>query len=82
MNTKAKTPLGDKISGVVYNIPCYCVEHAYTDETDRMWGTREGEHKDKVRLTLQYIERGQIENAQNILQDSRTSKKNTSTNEN
>ena len=65
LNTKAKTPLGDKISGVVYNIPCYCVEHAYTGETDRMWGTREGEHKDKVRLTLQDIERGQIENAQN-----------------
>ena len=65
LSTKAKTPLGDKNSGIVYNIPCYCTKHAYTGETDRMWGTRQGEHRDKVRLTIQDIQQGQIESAQN-----------------
>lgn len=60
----AKTPLGNKISGLVYNIPCYCETNAYTGETDRMWESREGEHKDKVRLTLRDIETGHIESAQ------------------
>ena len=61
---KARTPLGDKMAGIVYNIPCYCENHAYTGETDRMWGTRQSEHKDKVRLTLQDIENGLVESAQ------------------
>ena len=60
----AKTPLGNKISGVVYNIPCYCKKHAYTGETDRMWGSRECEHQNKVRLTLQDIEAGQLGSAE------------------
>ena len=33
-------------------------------ETDRMWGSRECEHKNKVRLTLKDIETGKIESAQ------------------
>lgn len=64
LTAKVKTPLGDKASGIVYNIPCRCEKHAYTGETDRMWETRENEHKDKVRLTMQDIENGQIESAQ------------------
>lgn len=60
----AKTPLGDKNSGVVYNIPCKCKKNAYTGETDRMWGSREDEHEKKVRLTLQDMERGNIESAE------------------
>ena len=66
---KAKTPLGSKNGKVVYNIPCKCVSHAYTGETDRMWCTREDEHKAKVRLTLQDIENGQAERAQERMND-------------
>ena len=44
----AKTPLGDKNTNVVYNIPCGCKKNGYTGETDRMWKTREKEHRDKV----------------------------------
>ena len=36
LTAKVKTPLGDKASGIVYNIPCKCQDHAYTGETDRM----------------------------------------------
>ena len=64
LTAKVKTPLGDKASGIVYNIPCKCQDHAYTGETDRMWGTRENEHKDKVRLTMHDIENGNDESAQ------------------
>ena len=39
---KAKTPLGDKNSSVVYNIPCKCEKFGYTGETERKWGTRKG----------------------------------------
>ena len=61
----AKTPLGEKNSGIVYNIPCKCNKNAYIGETERMWGTRKGEHENKVRLTLQDIETGLLESAQN-----------------
>ena len=61
--SSAKTPLGDKNTNVVYNIPCKCVKHAYTGETDRKWGTREKEHQNKVRLTLNDIEKGNIDKA-------------------
>ena len=37
----AKTPLGNKISGLVYNIPCHFETNAYTGETDRMWESRD-----------------------------------------
>ena len=52
------------MAGIVYNVPSYCEDHAYIGETDRMWGTRQGEHKDKVRLTVQDIEDGRVESAQ------------------
>ena len=64
LTAKVETPLGDKASGVEYNIPCKCQDHAYTGETDRIWGTRENEHKDKVRLTMQDIAGGNNESAQ------------------
>ena len=35
LTSKARTPLGDKSSQVLYNIPCRCAEHVYTRETDR-----------------------------------------------
>ena len=69
LTTNAKTPLGNKNSKVVYNIPCKCEEHAYTGETDRMWGTREKEHKNKVRLTKADIEKGDLESATKRMND-------------
>ena len=63
LTTKAKTPLGDKNSNVVYNIPCGCNKYSYTGETHRKWETRRKEHKDKVRLTKQDIDTGNIESA-------------------
>ena len=62
--SNAKTPLGGKTTNCVYNIPCKCKKHAYTGETDRKWESREKEHQDKVRLTLQDIEKGNNEKAQ------------------
>ena len=59
----AKTPLGKKNTNVVYDIPCKCRKHGYTGETDRKWESREKEHQDKVRLTKQDIEEGDMERA-------------------
>ena len=61
--TNAKTPLADKNSQVAYIIPCKCKENAYNGETDRMWESRKKEHQDKVRLTLQDAETGDIDKA-------------------
>ena len=33
--SKAKTPLGDKNSSVVYSIPCKCKKYGYVGETER-----------------------------------------------
>ena len=33
--TKAKTPLGDKNSNVIYNIPCGCGKYSYTGRSNR-----------------------------------------------
>ena len=63
-NRKAKTPLGDKNSSVVYNIPCKCEKFGYVGETERKWGTRKGEHEDKVRLTKTDVELGKKEAAE------------------
>ena len=62
--SSAKIPLGGKNTNAVYNIPCNCRTHAYTRETDQKWESREKEHPDKVRLTLQDIEKGNQERAQ------------------
>ena len=59
--SNAKTPLGKKNTNVVYDIPCKCEDHGYTGETDRKWESREKEHQDKVRLTMQDIEAGNTE---------------------
>ena len=61
--SNAKTPLKGKNTDVVYRIPCKCKKHSYTGETCRCWETREKEHEDKVRLTMQDIEAGNIEKA-------------------
>ena len=58
LTTKVKTPLGDKNSNVVYNIPCKCDRYTYTGETCRKWSTRRKEHQSKVRLTKRDIEEG------------------------
>ena len=63
LTTKAKTRLGDKNSNVVYNIPCGCEKYSYTGETHRKWETRRKEHHDKVRLTKQDIDAGNMESA-------------------
>ena len=49
---------------MVYNIPCKCQKHAYTGETDRKWETREKEHQNKVRLTIEDIQTGNTERAE------------------
>jgi rubrerythrin len=67
--SNAKTPLGDKNTNAVYNIPCKCQEYGYTGETDRKWGTRKKEHQDKVRLTKEDIRMGKIEHATKRMND-------------
>ena len=62
--SKAKTPLGDKNSAVVYSIPCKCEKFGYVGETERKWQTRKGEHEDKVRLTKADVELGKKEAAE------------------
>ena len=49
LTTKVKTPLGDKNSNVVYNIPCKCEKYTYTGETCRKWSTRRKEHEGTVK---------------------------------
>ena len=63
LTTNAKTPLGDKNTHVVYNIPCKCKKYSYTGETNRKWKTRKKEHHDKVRLTKEDIDAGNIQKA-------------------
>ena len=63
ITSKVKTPLGEKNSDIVYNIPCKCNHYSYTGETYRKWETRKKEHKAKVRLTQEDIQTGNIENA-------------------
>ena len=67
--SSAKTPLGGKNTNVVYRIPCKCVKYAYTGETDRKWCTREKEHQDKVRLTLNDIRNGKNDRANSRMND-------------
>ena len=67
--SNAKTPLGGKNTNVVYRIPCKCRVHSYTGETDRKWESRENEHKNKVRLTLQDIQNGDAEKARKRMND-------------
>ena len=69
LTSNAKTPLGDKNSSVVYTIPCKCGDYTYTGETYRKWKTRRREHEDKVRLTHQDIEDGNIERATERMND-------------
>ena len=59
----AKTPLGDRRKDVVYQIPCKCKKYSYTGETFRNWATRKKEHMDKVRLTKEDIESGNLHRA-------------------
>ena len=61
--SSAKTPLGDKNTNVVYNIPCKCERFTYVGETDRKWATRKKEHQDKVRLTKEDVQNGNMERA-------------------
>ena len=62
--SKAKTPLGDKKSCIVYNIPCKCGQYSYVGETDRKFATRKKEHQDKVRLTKEDISNDRMEMAE------------------
>ena len=63
LSTNAKTPLGEKNKNVIYNIPCGCGKYSYTGETDRKWKTRKKEHMDKVRLTHDDINSGDMQRA-------------------
>ena len=60
LTSNAKTPLGKKNTNVTYTIPCKCNKYSYNGETKQMWGTRE-----KERLTLEDIQRGNVESARN-----------------
>ena len=64
LTSNAKTPLGKKNTNITYNIPCKCDKYAYNGETKRMWGSREKEHRDKVRLTLEDVRRGDMASAE------------------
>ena len=65
LSTNAKTPLKEKNSCVVYNIPCKCGKYSYTGETDRKFETRKKEHQDKVRLTRGDMEDERYDRAEN-----------------
>ena len=67
--SSAKTPLGDKNTNIVYNIPCKCQKFTYVGETDRKWATRKKEHQDKVRLTKEDVENGNMERATSRMND-------------
>ena len=67
--SNAKTSLGKKNTNVVYDIPCKCQKFGYTGETDRKWESREKEHQDKIRLTKQDIEAGNVERATRRMND-------------
>ena len=67
--SSAKTPLGDKNTNVIYDIPCKCGKYTYVGETDRKWATRKKEHKDKVRLTKNDIGNGNVERATKRMND-------------
>ena len=69
LTSSAKTPLGEKNTNVVYRIPCKCKKFTYVGETERKWGTRKKEHRDKVRLTKEDIDRGDITRATNRMND-------------
>ena len=69
LTTSAKTPLGDKNTNVVYNIPCKCDKFAYIGETERKWATRKREYQDKVRLTQEDIKEGNITRATTRMND-------------
>ena len=56
--SKAKTTLVKNSTNVTYNIPCKCNKYACNGETKRKWRSREKEHQDKVRLTLEDIQKG------------------------
>ena len=64
LTSKAKTPIGDKSTDVVYHIPCKCKLYAYNGETHRKWCSRCKEHRDKVRLTKQDLEAGNTDAAE------------------
>jgi len=53
----------------VYKIPCGCQKNAYVGETDRKWKTRKKEHKDKVRLTHEDLETGNMDGASKRMND-------------
>ena len=63
LTAKAKIPLGDKNSHVIYNIPCGCNKYSYTGENSRKWESRRKEHHTKVRLTKEDLDAGSIESA-------------------
>ena len=67
--SSAKTPIGDKNTNIVYNIPCKCQKFTYVGETDRKWATRKKEHQDKVRLTKEDVENGNMERATSRMND-------------
>ena len=69
MVVNAKTPLGEKNTHIVYNIPCKCKQYAYTGESDRKWITRKKEHEDKVRLTHEDLNAGNTDKAAKRMND-------------
>ena len=66
LSTNAKTPLGDKNS----NVYVYSGEYTYTGETYRKWKTRRKEHENKVRLTHADLEAGNMEQANERMNES------------
>ena len=63
MQSKAKTPLGDKRSCVNYEIGCKCGKVVYKGETKRRFEERKKEHEDRERLTKRDLALGDEEAA-------------------
>ena len=69
IKNKAKTPLGQKNTNIVYSIPCGCKKYEYIGETDRKWETRKKEHQDKIRLMERDLRMGNKERAEKRMND-------------
>ena len=68
IKSRCQIPLGEKRSGVVYQIPCGCGA-VYTGETKRRFETRCSEHKQKVNLVTRDIANGDTEAAMKRMDD-------------
>ena len=58
LNSKARTPLGEKKSNVIYSTSCKCKNDIHIGEAYRMFETREKEEEAKICLTKKELKEG------------------------